>query len=264
METVNTTENHLLNSNNKPKKRRRILRFFGISLGLLSLIMVAWHFVWKYSGSGEWEFVHEKEGTKVFSLKTPGVTLQKYKMIGQFDAKLGPIMKVMRDPDACDDVGCFDSRILNNKDFPRYVYYTFKYPTPKPFKPREFVVLSEFHQDPDTKEIYVDFQAAEGLLPPDDCCVRVTKMHNKWMFRPLSNGKVEVEFIIDADLGGSLPYFLLNARMRANIHTNVTEIQEVLDRDEYQNIKIDYVLEVDEDLEQMSEKDEDIEVTVSP
>lgn len=255
METVKqTNSNDLHNDSGKPKKKRRFLRYLGYGFGAISLVLIVWHFSWKYSGSGEWKFEHEIDGTKVYSLKTPGVSLQQYKIIGQFDAKLGPIMKVMRDPDACDDVGCFDSKIIDDTDYPKFVYYTFKYPAPKPFKPREFVVKSEFRQDPVSKEIYVDFQAATDLIPQSDCCVRVTKMHNKWMFRPLENGKVEVEFIINADLGGSIPYFLLNARMNSNIHTNVPEIQEVLDREEYQDIKIDYVLEVGEDAKNITEK----------
>ncbi|TQV86005.1 hypothetical protein [Aliikangiella coralliicola] len=232
------------NTINKPKK---LVRKF-LLYGLLSIIVILFisHWVWKSSGTGEWEFVHEIDGVVVHSMKEPGSVIMKYKVNGKFKSSLSGIMKLMRDPDSCEDVGCNESYIIDKEDYPRFVHYTFRYDMPDPFLPREFVVLSEFHQDPESKEIYVDYKAAVDKLPPNDCCVRVTHMHNIWKFKPLGNGEVEVEFIMDNHPGGMLPYFLVNAEFTDTMHLEIPALQEILDKKEYQAAKVDYVMEYDE------------------
>jgi hypothetical protein len=231
----------------KPRSLLNLLmKTLAVFLGLVVVAALIAHFAWKYSGSGQWEFEHEKEGVKVYSLKAPGAVLKTYKVIGKFKAQLDPIMKVMRDPSACDDVGCYESYIIEKPDFPRLVTYTFRYPTGSPFKPREYVVISEFIQDPKTKEIYVDYKSIEGKLAPSDCCVRVKGMHNKWRFIPKDNGDVEVQFVMDHDPGGFIPYFLVNMEMTDAIHTNIPDLQKVLDKEKYKNADVDYVKEVGE------------------
>ncbi|RZK10538.1 MAG: hypothetical protein EOO43_20150 [Flavobacterium sp.] len=229
----------------KPKSRMKtFFKFLMIFLVVIAIAGVASHFAWKQSGSNQWELEHEINGVKVYSLKAPGAVLKLYKVVGRFQAKLGPIMKVMRDPAACDDVGCYESYIIEKPDYPRFVTYTFRYPMPSPFKPREYVVLSEFHQDSTTKEIYVDYKTVTDKLPLSDCCVRVPHMHNKWRFTPMENGDVQVEFIMDHDPGGFVPYFVVNAGMSESIHTNIPELQAVLDKDKYKDAVVEYVQEV--------------------
>lgn len=251
----------------KPPKSflKKILMFLMFSLLAIFAVLVVMHFVWKNSGSDQWELEKTIDGTQVYSLKSPGSVLKKYKVIGQFKAKLGPIMKVMRDPSACDDVGCYESYIIETVEYPRLVYYTFRYPMPSPFKPREYVVLSEFHQDDKTKEIYVDYKSAVDKLPPNDCCVRVTHMHNIWKFIPQENGNVQVEFIMDHDPGGFVPYFLVNMGMSEEIHSNIPDLQEVLDKEKYKNAKVDYVQEVEPSVSEdnKNEADENLEVSSS-
>lgn len=240
---------------------KKVLTYFGFVVAALVVVGMIAHFVWKSSGSGEWELLHEIDGIKVYTLKEPGRVLEMYKVIGRFKAKLGPIMKVMRDPAACDEVGCYNSYIIKTEEYPRLVYYTFTYPLPEPFLPREYVVLSEYNQDPVTKEIYVDFKTVDNVLPVTDCCVRVTHMHNKWQFIPKGDDIVEVQFTMDHDPAGNLPYFMVNADMRDMIHTNIPDLQAVLDLPNYKDVSVDYVLEVgdspsklDEIKQQVSEK----------
>jgi len=228
----------------KPKKTVRKFLLYGL-LSITVILFIS-HWVWKSSGSSEWEFIREVDGVIVYSMKTPGSLIKKYKVTGRFKSTLSGIMKLMRDPDSCNDVGCNESYIIDKKDYPRFVHYTFRYDMPEPFKPREFVVLSEFHQDPESKEIYVDYNAAVDKLPPNECCVRVTHMHNIWKFKPLGNGEVEVEFIMDNHPGGMMPYFLVNAEFTDTMHLEIPALQEILYKEEYKNAKVDYVKEFDD------------------
>ncbi|RRS06510.1 hypothetical protein EAG18_21915 [Pseudoalteromonas sp. J010] len=219
---------------------KKVLLF---TLGAVVVSATASHLYWKYSGSGEWELLHVKDGVTVHTLKASGETHLQFKMQGTFTGSLGAIMKVMRDPEACDEIGCFDSKIIKTQDYPRYQYYTFKYAYGSPFDDRQYVVRSEFKQDPITKEIYTDFKAAVDLLPEDDCCVRVTHMHNIWEFKPLGGNQVEVQFTLNEKPNGWVPYFLFNQIHTSTVHQNVEWLQEILDLDKYKNAVVDYVEE---------------------
>lgn len=228
------------------KKRNLLSVLKKVALFLLAGIFVVSltsHFIWQYSGSGEWELLHTKDGVTVHRLKEPGDPYLKFKMQGQFHGSLQSIMMVMRDPKACDEVGCFDSEILKVDEYPRYQYYKFKYAYGTPFKDRQYVVRSEFRQDPVTKEIYTDFKSVPDFIPEDNCCVRVQHMHNIWEFKPLDNNVVEVRFTMNEQPGGLVPYFIFNEVNQNSIHRNVEWLQEIIDMDKYKNATVDYVQE---------------------
>lgn len=237
------------NIEHKPKVRslkKKIGIFFGYLLLTILVVACVAHFVWKYSGSNKWEYDREIDGVKVYSMKTPGEVFTKFKLEGVFHTKLAGLVKLMRDPNTCDDVGCTNSYVIETKDFPKFVTYTFRYPMPSPFKPREFVVVSEFTQHPDTKEIYVDYKSVNDKLPPNDCCVRVPRMNNSWRFKPIDEDTVSLEYIYDNPPGGMAPYFLINAGLSSTLYQTIGELQVVLNTEKYKSATVDYVKEVEQ------------------
>ncbi|XOV79527.1 MAG: hypothetical protein ACFHVJ_00885 [Aestuariibacter sp.] len=232
------------------KKKRSWLKLIGLGFGYLfgTLIVVGViaHYYWKQSGDGEWHKHAEIDGNIVYTLKKPGEVYQKFKLIGTFEGRLSSIMKVMRDPEACEEVGCFDYKILKEESYPRYIYYTFKYPMPSPFKDRQYVVKSEFFQNPETKAIYADYKYTDYDLPADECCVRVQHMHNIWQFQPLGDGQVRVEFIMNERPGGMFPYPLFNLAVGGSMAQNIPLLQDILNLDKYKDAVIDYVQEYSE------------------
>lgn len=226
-------------------KRRIVLKVISYGFAACLVGLLTAHFWWKYSGSGEWVLERELDGTTVYSMKESGSVYKKFKVISKFNSKLSPIMKVMRDAETCEEVGCYDYSIFGDASkSPQFVHYTFKYAFPWPFSPRQYVVLSEFRQDPVTKAIYTDFKSTPEAIPDDDCCIRVSKMHNIWKFEPGSNGDVKVEFIQDEEPGGFLPYFLFNAENTNTIHLNIPYLQKILNKERFKNAVVDYVAEV--------------------
>ncbi|MBL6449566.1 hypothetical protein JMN32_24855 [Fulvivirga sp. 29W222] len=226
---------------------------------LVIFIIASSHSLWKNSGSGEWKLKSDKKGMRVYTLKNPGETWLKIKIIGRLKARLASILTLMRNPDAADDVGMFDSYYIDGWDpdkdgvDPKLVYYTFKQKLFPPFKHREFVVKSEFSQDPVTKEMKFNFVAAPDKLPFNKRYHRVTEMHNRWKYTPLENGEVEYEFIYDAvDPGGNFPYALANWLIPAMLPFAFAKMPKILDKEKYRNAKMDYVQEVGEPAEAMA------------
>lgn len=230
----------------QPSKRKSRLRIFGgillIAFVALTVIAVISHNMWKKSGDGQWVKAKEVYGTTIYTLKTPNSTLLKMKVTGRYRSGLGSMIKLMRDPHAGADVGVYDSHIIDSVS-PALIYYSFKQKLFFPFKPREYVVKSEFSQDPETKAIFTNFVSAPGKTPESDSVFRVRRMNNSWRFTPQENGVLAFEFIFDADdPGGNFPYFLTNLfmpMMIVDVFNN--KMPEILKQEKYVNAKVEYV-----------------------
>jgi hypothetical protein len=227
----------------KPRSRgRRVLRFFLIAAASLVVLMILTTTVLRYSGSNRWEFVGEKKGVKIYSLKTPGTDSKKFKINFRVRSSLAGLVKLMQDPEACADMGCYESRVVQRVD-DHLMYNTFRFKLPSPFLPREFVVRTQVYQNPQTKEVLVDYVSALSKLPPNDCCFRVTDMNNSWRMNPVGDGQVDVEYIVNMNEGGFVPDLLLNAARPRVLFIVVPRLQRILNKEKYKTAKLDFIQE---------------------
>jgi len=227
----------------KPKTSVKKLLTIGLFAGIsvLALLFVA-RVIWKNSGSNQWELIGEKNGAKVYSLKEPGADLKQFKFVVRVHSSLSGVVKWLQDPDTCNDIGCYESKILERVDDQlQYVYFRFN--LPRPFRVREYVLSVNVHQDPATGEVWVDFAAAPHKAPPNDCCFRVTHMNNTWKLTPLKNGEVEAEYVINVNEGGFIPDMLLNNGRPAYLFLQLAKLQGYLNREKYQTGKLDFIRE---------------------
>src|SRR5262245_48594044 len=84
----------------KPWGRRLAKILFRVSVSVVVLLFLA-QLIWRFSGSNQWELVQEKDGIRVYSLKTPGSDLLQFRAIGRIRSTLSGVVAWMGDPDAC-------------------------------------------------------------------------------------------------------------------------------------------------------------------
>lgn len=221
---------------------RKVSRIFFIIGGLIILALLVASMVWRYSGSNKWEFLDEKNGVRVYTLKAPGSDIEQAKGVTQVSATLGSLVKFMQDPDVCDDVGCLASRMIERVD-DQVQYYYFTYDLPLGFKTRDFMVKTQFYQDPRTRAVLVEFDAIPEKIPLEDCCFRVTEMNNSWKFTPIGNGRVEIEYIVNMNEGGFLPNLLINQEHRNLMFGVLPQLETWVNREKYKGAKYDFVKE---------------------
>jgi hypothetical protein len=230
------------------KKRgwaRRLLRI-ALVIGLILIVgLFTAHAIWKRSGSGKWELVIDKDGVQVYTMKVPGSTLKHFKAVGRVKTSLRRVMAVFTDSSFqhCHDImsNCLTSSVVEpwNADGHYWVGMV-RAGLPKPFLPRELVMKDHFSQDPQSKTLFIDITAVPELLPPDNCCVRVTHMDNKWRWTPLKNGEFEAEVVEDMHV--RVPYILWNARAK-EVWKIMSTVQELMDRRKGPDEKFDFLQE---------------------
>lgn len=224
------------------KSNRSFLKIIGRALLLILIALIIGsviaHFIWKYSGDGEWAPVGEKNGVKVFVKKIPGQTLEIYKGVIQAELTHAGVTKFMQDPSVCDDIGCYDSKMfewINEQE----QYYVSTFNLPGFFKPRQLVSKISFVKE-QTGSLIIRIQAMPDKLPVDDCCFRVREMDNKWEFKPVSEKEMLVTYEVNMNEGGWLPYFLLN-NIRSDLMFSLPGLTKLMQRDKYQNAQFDFL-----------------------
>src|SRR5205807_942282 len=221
---------------------KKVLKIVWIGVVSLASLYFVGRLVWRFSGSNQWEFVGEKNGVKVYSLKEPGNDLLQVKGIVRVRSPLANLVKMSQDATFCKEMGCLDGRVLDwLDDQVQYVY--FRYDLPFPWRSREFVVRTWTYQNPRTKEVLMKVSAVPDKLPPNPCCFRVTEVNNTIRFTPLGNGQVEVEYVQHLNEGGFMPDLLLNEARGQLMFTGLPQLQSFVDREKYQNARFDFIKE---------------------
>ena len=225
-----------------PSWRRKLWRGFLAVLALALVTALVAHFAYKYSGNRQWEFVTEGKGIKVYAMKVPGDSLKKFKAIFRVKSTLPRVVAFMQDNDSELDVDFSKAKELERHG-PQLMITTWRSGFPDPFTDRDFVVRHTFTQNPANKEITYALQSLPELIAPDSCCVRVPRMDNAWQIIPLKDGEIEIQWLIDMDIGGFMPYFMVN-----QVHPEImvdfgSKLQGYFDRAIYANVKHDWIVE---------------------
>src|SRR5262245_40442726 len=245
--SVTYLEQSVENENTVAKTKRWVKRLLKVLL-VLSVSLVALYFVarviWRFSGSNQWELVGEKKGLKVYTLKSPGSDLMQIRANLRVRSKLATIVRYMQDLETA-KYYCADWCGIGTEAGGQVAYNYVRYDYPFPFKPRDQALRISAFQNPDNKEVLVWVAAAPDKAPRNECCIRVTHMSNTWRCTPIGNGQVDIEIIINMADGGWMPDEFVNWNRTDFAFVALEDLQEVLDKENYRNAKLDYIKELD-------------------
>jgi len=217
-------------------KAAKVLRSGGRwILGIVLALFVA-HTAWKNSGSNEWKLMSEKDGIRVSSMKPVGYTLKKYKVEMHMDNKLSDFVFYNSNLDTGYDVGATDIQRLEEVNAPPvfYAYDNYKLDL-APFGKLDVMIVNYIHQDPQTKKITINVNAAPNKKPVNPSVMRVHHLSNIFTVTPVAAGGIDVELVTEMDLG--LPYVLQNLVMPSVLNEQPAKMREMLKRDKYRNGK---------------------------
>jgi hypothetical protein len=240
MDTMNSATQVVSDHRSKGRVKRFLLR------GAASLIAVAAvaQLTYTYSGSNQWENLGERKGVTIYSKKSPGSNLKQFKAIWRVRTTFSKFVMFAQKEDSDLQSGYYDIRDIETQG-EKLIWSAWKQRFPSPFKPREFVTRNEFWQDPHSKELLFKVTAAPDRVPPDACCVRVPVMTNSWRLTPLNDGATEIEWFVDMDMGGFIPYFVQNVYQPSGMYNFAPKVQRYLDQEKYKDARYDWIQEAE-------------------
>jgi len=228
------------NSTPPQRRKRKSSKIALRVLGLLAALGLIAQLAYTFSGSSKWEYVSAKDGITVYSMKTPGRNLKKFKAVFTVHSTLSRFVMFAEDSKTDLGIGLYDVRDIDAPS-DRVKWTSCKMPFPKPFKPRQMVTKTEFSQDPTSRVLTYRVTASPDKLPPDNCCYRVAVMNNVWNLTPVGHGDIRIEWVTDVDMG--LPYPMANAAQVPGFYWMGPMIQHFLDRDQYKDAKYSWLRE---------------------
>ena len=89
------------------------------------------------------------------------------------------------------------------------VYYT-EVEAPALTSNRDFVIRLTVDPDPMTKGMIVEAVSIPEYIPAVDDIIRIPYSRARWTITPAGPGRLAVEYVIDIDLGGSVPPWIVN------------------------------------------------------
>ena len=251
-EVSNTTDKPAVPKKIKDPLWKRL--YFAFSLLVMAALVA--HITWVASGSAEWELAKDEDGIKVYTLKAPGDALMKTRTVMEGDYTLTQLMSqhigVGDTLEVCKEwiPGCKDFKRIKDFDPLRgYDKDLWRMDLPGPFADRELLITTIFEQDKKTKQVTLDVVAMPNVLPHTPGVVRVERMHNRWVYTPKPNGKVEVSLIQDTDLPGIgfFPYFLMNMTLVEEGHKFfATTLRTTLKEAKYVNANLDGLVNLED------------------
>jgi len=231
-------------SSARPGRLSRVFRYGGLSIAAVTFVLVVAHLAWTHSGNGEWQDVSEKDGIRIATLKVPGEVALKYKVNMHVEARLSDVVAFLSETETGNDLGAYDIRRIEEVSAPPvfYAYDTYKLRLPAPFGELEVVIINQYSQDPETKTVRVNVNAAPNKLPLDESIRRVVHLSNSWTLTPLESGGVNMESVSEMDLG--MPYVLANLAMPGVIDDEFSKIRTFLKQDKYKNKQPAFIAEL--------------------
>jgi hypothetical protein len=234
------------NAATQSRKRLSKAKIIFLVGALVVAVLVVAHVAWKYSGSNKWELVLDKNGVQVYAVKVPGVAKKQFKAVTRIKTTLNRIVTAMTDTstEACREFvpTCTSGEVLepwNPQN--QYLVQAFRVDLPRPLSPRDLVIKTEFHQDPQSKSLLIRCTALPDRIPPNECCVRIKNVHNTWRYTPVEDGEIEVEFSSNAE--SPIPYFVANLLAPSSGVRLFSRLEKFYNRDKYQHTEFAFVRE---------------------
>lgn len=230
-------------------KTKRILKFLfraALTFALAAIVLgTIAHFVWKYSGSNQWEKIGQRKNVTVYALKQPGSSIKKFKAVWTVHGRLSSFVAWASDIQG-DTMhkkhGLRNLRVLKRQG-EKVIWTAYQQPIVEFLDMREWVIRTEFAQDPKTKTVLYTVNGVPDMIPPDNCCVRIPVMNNSWTLIPKKNDEVQVEWYCDMDLGGSVPYLVQNQVMPDGMFNFASRVESYLHKDKYKNATVSWIQE---------------------
>jgi hypothetical protein len=207
---------------------------------VVALIGVA-DVIYTFAGSKQWELVGERNGVRVYSMKTPGSALKQFKGTVRVRSTLAGVIAQAADSKTMAMMGTYNPQFLGGDQHLQYVSFRMDTYPRFLFRPREHVFGAVMYQNPRTREVLYLVRAAPDKLPPNDCCFRVTNMNNSWRFTPVENDEVEIEWTINEDLGGFMPALVQNSKWPKLMFSFLPMVKENVGK--YQAARVAFIKE---------------------
>jgi len=166
----------------------------------------------------KWEKITTERGVTVWEKESPGRDLPAFRGVTVMKERMVDILAVLDDPEGATEWvhNCTTNRLIKRTNGLDRILYTLT-DAPWPVSDRDVVVDARVKLNPKRKELTIAFKSVSGSkynVAEVDDVVRMPKLKGHYKLRILDDKRTRVEYVVDADPGGSLPAWLVSQASR--------------------------------------------------
>ena len=207
------------------------------------LFLAFWFFGTIASAQADWVLATKEQGIQVFVKEVAGSKIKSLKLNCEIDANISQVVGLLLDIPATAEwmpntKSCFITRQISAGE----LYYYSEVNLPWPLNNRDFVSHLRVLQDPVTQVVTIDAQAVPEQLPPRKGIVRIRQSKGRWIIKPLNKGRVQLEYILMVDPGGSIPATLINYFATDAAVEVIKNMQKMVSSPKYRDARHPFIL----------------------
>jgi ribosome-associated toxin RatA of RatAB toxin-antitoxin module len=153
----------------------------------------------------------EKDSIRVFTCDNENSKFKTIKAEVMMNATLSQVASIIMDVEQYDEwqFNTVASKILDKPNAGDVTFYS-EVEAPWPIANRDLIIRIQLEQDKKSKVVTLNCNSLPTYLPTKGSLVRVPFSNALWALAPVSKSKVQVNYFIEINPGGSVPAWMVN------------------------------------------------------
>jgi hypothetical protein len=196
----------------------------------------------KVHAEPSWELKKDQDGIKVYSATVEGSNIKAVKVACTVNTTLSRLTALLLDTKS-HEKWVYNTKVsyLVKQVSPDHLVYYSEVTMPWPLSNRDVTVDLTIRQQQDTKVMYVVANTIAGQVPVKSDKVRVPLSKVNWTVTPLANNQLSIEYVGQADPGGSVPAWLVNSFSTKGPFETFKKLRELVNAPIYANSRFDFI-----------------------
>jgi len=160
----------------------------------------------------DWFLKKDEQGIKVYTKRSKSSGFDSFLAAMEVNVSVGEITEFLKNmdkyPEAFPDTKKL--KILKRPNDSTQIQYTYT-EAPWPVSDRDGVYEMIFRTNSKTRQLLTRARALPTFIPEKEGVVRIQRSESYWIATPIGQNKTRLEYIVNADPGGSIPEWLANS-----------------------------------------------------
>jgi hypothetical protein len=182
-----------------------------------------------------WELADTEDGCQLSTSKVAGMDYFAARSTCVVTANIEVVGRVLRDIESYPEwmFDCSDTKMLKVVDREKDVYVFWFRQHISLLSDRDMVLKSEVPVHDENRRVIEAFSSGDSVYDSGKGYVRMPSFNSEWVLEKIDERQTRVTFMIDPDLGGSLPLGIANSTIKKTPFKSIQGLKKMVDLPKY-------------------------------
>ncbi len=187
----------------------------------------------------DWNLHKDYDGIEVYTRKIDGFDIKDVRIRTKLQTSMQELIA------ALEDFGLQDSWVKNTNESrkieqitPTHYFFYIGTDFPFPAKDRDAVIEYKRSLDAENNNVFIEYKAHPDRMPKASDYIRMPSLDATYTLTPLEQGWIDVDYFIRADIGGSIPNWIINLAISKGPKDTMVALKKVLASGQYAGTQV--------------------------